>query len=278
MRAELGVSESGLARLISAAFELLDLIVFFTAGEDKEAMARSLPRGLSAWEAAGRIHGEIQQAFVRAEVDRLEGPRRGRRLRARARPRPAADGGTHLRSRRRRCDHDQGLGSLARSEAVHRQCRRRRLARLSRAPASTCASSPTTLASRSSGSTSTCSSPGEPNAKYHSENAQEDFLVLSGECLVILDGVEHRLRAWDFVHCPPGPPTSSSAPATGPCAILMVGTRKGDDEAGHLPGQRACRQVRRLRRRGDRLPRRGLRRLVRRTTPTASSTGRPPER
>ena len=68
MRAELGISESGLARLITAAFDLLDLIVFFTAGEDKEAMARSLARGSSAWEAAGRIHGEIQQAFVRAEV------------------------------------------------------------------------------------------------------------------------------------------------------------------------------------------------------------------
>jgi ribosome-binding ATPase len=68
MRAELGVSESGLSRLISAAFELLDLIVFFTAGEDKEAMARSLRRGSNAWEAAGTIHGEIQQAFVRAEV------------------------------------------------------------------------------------------------------------------------------------------------------------------------------------------------------------------
>jgi GTP-binding protein YchF len=68
MRAELGISQSGLARLIGAAFELLELIVFFTAGEDKEAMARSLRRGSSAWDAAGRIHGEIQQAFVRAEV------------------------------------------------------------------------------------------------------------------------------------------------------------------------------------------------------------------
>jgi GTP-binding protein YchF len=68
MRAELGISESGLGRLIGAAFELLELIVFFTAGEDKEAMARSLRRGSNAWEAAGRIHGEIQQAFVRAEV------------------------------------------------------------------------------------------------------------------------------------------------------------------------------------------------------------------
>ena len=68
MRAELGISESGLARLIHAAFELLDLIVFFTAGEDKEAWSRSLRRGSSAWEAAGTIHGEIQDAFVRAEV------------------------------------------------------------------------------------------------------------------------------------------------------------------------------------------------------------------
>ncbi len=68
MRAELGISESGLSRLIGAAFELLELIVFFTAGEDKEAMARSVRRGSTAWEAAGTIHGEIQDAFVRAEV------------------------------------------------------------------------------------------------------------------------------------------------------------------------------------------------------------------
>jgi GTP-binding protein YchF len=68
MRSELGISESGLSRLIGAAFELLELDVFFTAGEDKEAMARALKRGSSAWEAAGEIHGEIQQAFVRAEV------------------------------------------------------------------------------------------------------------------------------------------------------------------------------------------------------------------
>ena len=68
MRSELGISESGLERLIHAAFELLELIVFFTAGEDKEAMARSLKQGSNAWEAAGTIHTEIQDAFVRAEV------------------------------------------------------------------------------------------------------------------------------------------------------------------------------------------------------------------
>jgi GTP-binding protein YchF len=68
MRAELGVAESGLARLIHAAFQLLELIVFFTADAHKEAMARSLRRGSTAYDAAGKVHTEIQQAFVRAEV------------------------------------------------------------------------------------------------------------------------------------------------------------------------------------------------------------------
>jgi GTP-binding protein YchF len=68
MRAELGISESGLSRLIHAAFQLLELIVFFTAGEDKEAMSRSVHRGTTAWQAAGKIHTDIQDAFVRAEV------------------------------------------------------------------------------------------------------------------------------------------------------------------------------------------------------------------
>jgi GTP-binding protein YchF len=68
MRSELGISESGLERLIRAAFELLELNVFFTAGEDKEAVAHALRRGSSVWEASGEIHTEIQEAFVRAEV------------------------------------------------------------------------------------------------------------------------------------------------------------------------------------------------------------------
>jgi GTP-binding protein YchF len=68
MRSELGIERSGLQRLIRAAFELLDLISFFTADTDKEAMARTLPRGGTAYEAAGRVHGDIQKAFVRAEV------------------------------------------------------------------------------------------------------------------------------------------------------------------------------------------------------------------
>jgi ribosome-binding ATPase len=68
MRHELGIERSGLERLIRAAFELLDLVSFFTADTDKPAQAWNLPRGRSVYEAAGRVHGDIQKAFVRAEV------------------------------------------------------------------------------------------------------------------------------------------------------------------------------------------------------------------
>jgi GTP-binding protein YchF len=68
MRTELGVSESGLARVVREAFALLELIAFFTAGEDKPAQSWHLRRGLSAWHAAGEVHSDIQRGFVRAEV------------------------------------------------------------------------------------------------------------------------------------------------------------------------------------------------------------------
>ncbi len=68
MRESYGVEGSGLARLVRAAYELLELITFFTAGEDKEAVARPLHRGATALEAAGTIHTEIMEAFIKAEV------------------------------------------------------------------------------------------------------------------------------------------------------------------------------------------------------------------
>jgi hypothetical protein len=68
MRADLGVSESGLNRVVRGAFGLLDLIAFFTAGEDKPAQSWHLRNGLSVWHAAGQIHSDIQKGFVRAEV------------------------------------------------------------------------------------------------------------------------------------------------------------------------------------------------------------------
>jgi ribosome-binding ATPase YchF (GTP1/OBG family) len=68
MRTEMGVGESGLERVIRGAFALLDLIAFFTAGEDKPAQSWHLRRGLTAWHAAGEVHSDIQKGFVRAEV------------------------------------------------------------------------------------------------------------------------------------------------------------------------------------------------------------------
>jgi len=68
MRADLGVSESGLRRVVDGAFALLELIAFFTAGEAKPAQSWHLRRGLTAWHAAGEIHSDIQKGFVRAEV------------------------------------------------------------------------------------------------------------------------------------------------------------------------------------------------------------------
>jgi ribosome-binding ATPase len=73
MRGELGIERSGLERLIRAAFDLLQLVSFFTADTDKEAMARTMRRGGSAYDAAGRVHGDIQQKFVRAEVIAWDG-------------------------------------------------------------------------------------------------------------------------------------------------------------------------------------------------------------
>src|SRR3954468_6428843 len=68
MRESYGVEGSGLTRLVRAAYDLLELITFFTAGEDKEAVARPLRRGATALEAAGTIHTEIMEAFVKAEA------------------------------------------------------------------------------------------------------------------------------------------------------------------------------------------------------------------
>jgi uncharacterized cupin superfamily protein len=67
--------------------------------------------------------------------------------------------------------------------------------------------------------------PGQPNGRYHSEPVQEDFLVLYGECIVILEGEERRMRQWDFLHCPPGAEHIFVGAGDGPCAVLMIGSR-----------------------------------------------------
>ena len=70
--------------------------------------------------------------------------------------------------------------------------------------------------------------PGQPACYYHAENDQEDFLVLSGECLLLIEGQERRLQAWDFVHCPPWTEHVFVGAGSGPCAVLAVGVRSGD--------------------------------------------------
>jgi uncharacterized cupin superfamily protein len=67
--------------------------------------------------------------------------------------------------------------------------------------------------------------PGQPACLYHRENAQENFLVLWGECLLVVEGEERRLQAWDFVHCPPWTDHVFVGAGDGPCAILAIGAR-----------------------------------------------------
>jgi ribosome-binding ATPase len=68
MRSELGGGESGLDRVLRGAFDLLHLITFFTAGEDKPAQSWHVPRGASAVDAAAEVHTDLARGFVRAEV------------------------------------------------------------------------------------------------------------------------------------------------------------------------------------------------------------------
>ena len=70
--------------------------------------------------------------------------------------------------------------------------------------------------------------PGRPNCMYHGESIQEDFLVLQGECLLLVEGQERRLRAWDFVHCPAWT-EHVFVGGEEPCVVLMVGARPDDD-------------------------------------------------
>jgi uncharacterized cupin superfamily protein len=68
--------------------------------------------------------------------------------------------------------------------------------------------------------------PGEPNSIYHWETEQEDFLVLAGEALLIVEGQERRLTQWDFVHCPPETRHVFVGSSDGPCVILAASSRQ----------------------------------------------------
>jgi uncharacterized cupin superfamily protein len=70
--------------------------------------------------------------------------------------------------------------------------------------------------------------PGEPNGLYHAESEQEAFLVLAGECRLLVEGEERNLRQWDFFHSPAGTEHIFIGAGDGPCAVFMVGARADD--------------------------------------------------
>jgi uncharacterized cupin superfamily protein len=78
--------------------------------------------------------------------------------------------------------------------------------------------------------------PGEPMSMYHWEADQEDFLVLSGEAVLIVEGEERPLRQWDFFHCPPNVSHTIVGAGSAPATILAVGARahqEGEDWGGY---------------------------------------------
>jgi uncharacterized cupin superfamily protein len=83
--------------------------------------------------------------------------------------------------------------------------------------------------------------PGEPNCLYHAESQQEAFLVLSGECRLLVDGEERRLGAWDFFHCSAGTEHVFVGAGDGPCVILMVGARSEDEQLRYPVSELAAR-------------------------------------
>ena len=72
--------------------------------------------------------------------------------------------------------------------------------------------------------------PGQTGGRYHHESNQEDFLVLAGACLLLIEGEERPLKRWDFVHCPPGTDHAFVGAGAGPCVIFMTGARSENKE------------------------------------------------
>ena len=102
--------------------------------------------------------------------------------------------------------------------------------------------------------------PGDPSALYHAEDAQEGFLVLAGECVLIVEEQERRLRRWDYFHCPPGTRHVIVGAGDGPCTILMIGARR-DGATVRYPSATSQRSTMRPPR-GDDRSGRGVRRMA----------------
>jgi uncharacterized cupin superfamily protein len=83
--------------------------------------------------------------------------------------------------------------------------------------------------------------PGQSSTLYHAETSQENFLVLFGHCVAIIEGEERRLRAWDFVHCPPSTGHAFVGAGDGPCVILAVGARTEEGSIVYMRNDAALR-------------------------------------
>jgi uncharacterized cupin superfamily protein len=103
--------------------------------------------------------------------------------------------------------------------------------------------------------------PGEPMAMYHREQRQEGFLVLAGECLLVVEGEERSLVAWDFFHSPPGTAHVLVGAGEGPAVVVACGARGGRRKGMEYLGRRACARARRGRGAEDGEIRRGVRAL-----------------
>jgi uncharacterized cupin superfamily protein len=77
--------------------------------------------------------------------------------------------------------------------------------------------------------------PGESPGRYHSESDQEGFFVLAGECVLVVEGEERRLRPWDYFHCPPGTAHITVGASEEPCAIFMLGARTPGGLTDYIP-------------------------------------------
>jgi uncharacterized cupin superfamily protein len=76
--------------------------------------------------------------------------------------------------------------------------------------------------------------PGEQMGMYHREADQEAFLVVTGQAMLIVEGTERPLRAWDFFHCPPGTSHVIVGGGNSPCVVIAIGSRARSEEAGAL--------------------------------------------
>jgi uncharacterized cupin superfamily protein len=84
--------------------------------------------------------------------------------------------------------------------------------------------------------------PGQPMSMYHWENDQEDFLVLAGEALLLVEGEERPLRQWDLAHCPPRVSHTILGAGNGPCLVLAVGSRSAGEDWGGYPVDEVARR------------------------------------